>query len=143
MLQRKQSLLIVLVILIFLAVFFLFPLRETLVVEQVNEKYLDLVDFVFKSAPIAFFISLGLAFLELFLFSKRRLQLVLGRCQIGINLYFVALVVFMSVKLSGGVLTPEKGIWVIVLVLNSVLLAIANRLIRKDDNLVKSIDRIR
>ncbi len=143
MLQRKQSLLIIIVILIFLALFFLFPLRDTLVIEQVNDEFRDVVDFLLKSAPIAFFASLGLAFLELFLFSKRRLQLVLGRCQIGINLYFVALVVFMSINVSGGVFTPEKGIWVIVLVLNSILLAIANRLIRKDDNLVKSIDRIR
>ena len=139
MLQRKQSLLIIIVILIFLAIFFLFPLRDTLVIEQVNDEFRDVVDFLLKSAPIAFFASL----LELFLFSKRRLQLVLGRCQIGINLFFVALVVFMSINVSGGVLTPEKGIWVIVLVLNSILLAIANRLIRKDDNLVKSIDRIR
>ncbi len=143
MLQRKQSLLILVVILSLLATFLLFPLEDTLVFEEVNNAYGGTVDFALKSAPIAFFVSLGLGTLELLLFSKRRLQLVLGRCQIGINLYFVALVVFMSINVSGGVLTPEKGIWIIVLVLNSILLAIANRLIRKDENLVKSIDRIR
>lgn len=143
MLQRKQSLLIILVILIFLVTYFLFPLRETLYISELNEEYKELVEFLINSSSIAFFASLGLAFLELFLFSKRRLQLVLGRCQIGINLYFVALVVFMSINVSGGVLTPEKGIWIFVLVLNSILLAIANRWIRKDEDLVKSIDRIR
>ena len=81
--------------------------------------------------------------LELFVFKNRSLQMLVGKIAMFINIYLVGVVVYWSLKVSGGVYTPEKGIWIAVLALNVCLLAISNKWIKKDDNLVKSVDRIR
>ena len=81
--------------------------------------------------------------LELLVFKNRSLQMLVGKIAMFINIYLVGVVVYWSLKVSGGVYTPEKGIWIAVLALNVCLLAISNKWIKKDDNLVKSVDRIR
>ena len=59
-----------------------------------------------------------------------------------LNILLIGSFIFSLLTLPGGE-NPEKGIWAIVPLITIVLLSIANRLIKKDDNLVKSVDRFR
>jgi len=142
MIQRKQSLLLILVILVIVLLNYLVPFNQMFTgIEQVKGVFHESIlkeSFVPASYAIA-----ALAFIELLLFSNRTLQLFFGKLGSITNLYLVGVIVYWSLKVSGGVFTPEKGIWILGLVLNICLLAISNKWIRKDENLVKSVDRIR
>ena len=142
MIQRKQSLLLILVILVIGLLNYLVPLNQMFTsIEQVKGVFHESVlkeSFVPASYAVAV-----LAFVELLLFSNRNIQLTLGKLGTIINIYLVGVIVYWSLKVSGGVFTPEKGIWILGLLLNICLLAISNKWIRRDENLVKSVDRIR
>ncbi len=85
-----------------------------------------------------------MSFITVFLYKKRSLQMVLIKFIILINVLLLGLVVYLFLMLSGGTSVPEKGIWVIsALSASVVFLFLAFRAIKKDDNLVKSVDRLR
>ncbi|HET7360300.1 MAG TPA: DUF4293 domain-containing protein [Salinimicrobium sp.] len=92
---------------------------------------------------ILFIVSALLSFLAVFLFKKRKLQFVLGRINIILNLILLGLFVYWSLKLPGGVTISEKGIGMLIPVISIVLLVLANKAIKKDEDLVKSVDRLR
>jgi ABC-type polysaccharide transport system permease subunit len=61
-----------------------------------------------------------------------------------LNLILLGLFVYRSLNLSGETpLVSEKGIGMFVPVLAIVLLVLANKAIKKDEDLVKSVDRLR
>lgn len=142
MIQRKQSILILIVALGLIGLnLFLPPSKMFSASEQVKDFFQEsILRKTFQ--PIAI-LGTAMAFFELFVYKNRSLQMLVGKITMFINIYLVGVVVYWSVKLSGGVYTPEKGIWIAVLSLNVCLLAISNKWIKKDDNLVKSVDRIR
>ena len=88
-------------------------------------------------------VSSALSLTALFLYKKRKIQLLLGRWNILTNLYLLGLSFFYGLKLSGENFFSEKGIEVVGLVLVVIFLLLANKAIKKDENLVKSADSIR
>jgi len=77
-------------------------------------------------------------------FKKRQTQFVLNRLNIILNLILLGLFVYHSLNISGE--TPavsEKGIGMFLPILSIVLLVLANKAIKKDEDLVKSVDRLR
>ncbi len=96
-----------------------------------------------KTTPVLFFISAILSIVTLFLFKNRQLQFVLGRLNILINLFLLGMLIYLSQTLSGEASVSEKGIGMFFPVLVILLLVIANKAIKKDEDLVKSVDRLR
>ena len=93
---------------------------------------------------ILFGLSIALSVISIISFKKRQLQFVLGRLNIILNLILLGLFVYRSLNLSGE--TPavsEKGIGMFLPVFSIVLLVLANKAIKKDEDLVKSVDRLR
>lgn len=90
-----------------------------------------------------FFISAVLTFVIIFLFKNRKLQFVLGRLAILINFILLGILVYFSQNLSGETIVSEKGIGLMIPILSVVLVVLANKAIKKDEELVKSVDRLR
>lgn len=91
---------------------------------------------------IAFFFSAFLSFIAILIFKNRKFQMLLGRLNIILNILLIGSFLFSLLNLPGENIS-EKGIWALVPLISIVLLSIANRLIKKDDDLVKSVDRFR
>lgn len=93
---------------------------------------------------VAFFaIITALTVLSLFLFKKRQTQFVLNRLAIILNFILLGFFVFRTLNLSGEIQISEKGIGMFLPTISIVLLVLANRAIKKDEDLVKSVDRLR
>ena len=89
-------------------------------------------------------LSTTLTLLSIVSYKKRQNQFVIGRLNIILNLILLGLFVYRSLNLSGE--TPavsEKGIGMFLPVVAIVLLVLANKAIKKDEDLVKSVDRLR
>ena len=84
-----------------------------------------------------------LSFIIIFVFKNRKLQFVLGRINILLNLILLGVFVYLSLNLPGEALVSEKGIGQFIPVITIVLLVLANKAIKKDEQLVKSVDRLR
>lgn len=80
---------------------------------------------------------------SLFSYKNRKRQLLLNTISIIINALLIALLIFWLQNLSGGIQFPEKGIEPIFPSIAVICLFIANIYIRKDEKLVKSVDRLR
>lgn len=102
---------------------------------------------VYASSDYAYSLLFGgsalLAIISIFLFKKRQNQFVLNRLNTILNLILLGLFVFRSLNLSGETIVSVKGIGMILPIISIVFLAAANKAIKKDENLVKSADRIR
>lgn len=90
-----------------------------------------------------FTLSALLSLITIFLFKNRKLQFVLCRLNIILNLILLGLFVYHSLSLSGEVATSEKGIGMFLPIFSIVFLVLANKAIKKDEDLVKSVDRLR
>ena len=89
-------------------------------------------------------LSTTLTLLSIVSYKKRQNQFVIGRLNIILNLILLGLFVYRSLNLSGEtVFVSEKGIGMFLPILAIVLLALANKAIKKDEDLVKSVDRLR
>lgn len=95
---------------------------------------------------LALSLFLGSAFLSLitiFLFKNRKLQFVLGRVNILVNFFLLGFFVYRTLIVPGEMNISEKGIGMFVPVISIVFLVLANKGIKKDEDLVKSVDRLR
>ncbi|MCC9071049.1 DUF4293 domain-containing protein [Flavobacterium sp. F-65] len=93
---------------------------------------------------ILFGLSTMLSIVSIISYKKRQNQFVMGRLNIILNLILLGLFVYHSLNLSGE--TPavsEKGIGMFLPIVAIVLLVLANKAIKKDEDLVKSVDRLR
>ena len=89
-------------------------------------------------------LSTTLTLLSIVSYKKRQNQFVIGRLNIILNLILLGLFVYRSLNISGEtVLVSEKGIGMFLPILAIVLLVLANKAIKKDEDLVKSVDRLR
>ncbi len=84
-----------------------------------------------------------LSLVAIFLFKNRKLQFVLGRINIILNFILLGVFVYWSLTVSGETKISEKGIGMLIPIISIVLLVMANKAIKKDENLVKSVDRLR
>lgn len=92
---------------------------------------------------VAFLVSSALALIAIFLFKKRQNQFVVNRLNMILNLFLLGFFVYRSLNLSGEISVSEKGIGMLIPIFSIVLLVLANKAIRKDEDLVKSVDRLR
>ena len=92
-----------------------------------------------------FVFSTMLSIMSLFSYKKRKNQFVFGRLNIILNFILLGLFIYRSLNVSGEAFTEvsEKGIGMVLPLVSIVLLSLANRAIRKDEDLVKSADRLR
>lgn len=79
----------------------------------------------------------------IFVFKNRKLQFVLNRLNIILNVILLGVFVYWSLNLSGEGAISEKGIGRFIPVISIVLLVLANKAIKRDEQLVKSVDRLR
>ena len=87
--------------------------------------------------------SILLVFISIFSYKKRKLQFVINRLNIILIFFLLGVFVYRSLTLSGETLVSEKGIGVFLPIISIVFLVMANKAIKKDEDLVKSVDRLR
>jgi len=90
-------------------------------------------------------LSTMLTIISIISYKKRQNQFVMGRLNIILNLILLGLFVYRSLNLSGETsnIVSEKGIGMFLPIVAIVLLVLANKAIKKDEDLVKSVDRLR
>ena len=137
MLQRIQTIYLALVFVLAGILPFVFPLW----------KMTDGNEFYFMGTvgyQILFGLSTTLAVISIITFKKRQQQFVLNRLNMILNLILLGLFVYRSLNLSGE--TPavsEKGIGMFLPIFSIVFRVLANKAIKKDEDLVNSVDRLR
>lgn len=144
MIQRIQTIYLLLVAIISGGLIFVFDLW-TLANEQ-QEFVLDLFsksDITFKLIPISFLVSALVALIAIFRFKNRQQQFVLGRVVVLINLFLLGLLIYLSLTLPGETAVSKKGIGMFLPVVAILFAVLANKAIKKDEDLVKSVDRLR
>ena len=92
---------------------------------------------------LMFAVSAALCVISVFSYKKRQTQFVYNRLNMILNFILLGLFVYQSLNLSGEASVSEKGIGMFLPVVSIILLALANKAIKKDEDLVKSADRIR
>jgi len=137
MIQRIQTLYLLLVAVLSGVLPFIFPLWQ----DELGE---NPVFFTQNTTHIILFgLSFTLSLFSIFEYKKRQNQFVLNRLNIVLNLILLGLFVYRSLKLPGEEISSKKGIGIFLPILVIVLLVLANRSIKKDEELVKSADRLR
>ncbi len=137
MIQRIQTIYLLLAFVVTGVLLFFFPLWTM----SDNKEYFFMQSQVYT---ILLGLSTSLTLLGVVSYKKRQNQFVIGRLNIILNLILLGLFVYRSLNLSGE--TPavsEKGIGMFLPVVTIVLLVLANKAIKKDEDLVKSVDRLR
>jgi len=144
MVQRIQSLYLFFSAIISLGLIFVFALWVN--VDKIKFFAMDLLnesDLVFNVVPILFLLSGLMSLMSLSLFKTRLKQFILNRFNILINLILLGVLIYHLLTLSGEAGVSEKGIGVVLPIIVIVLLVLANKAIKKDEDLVKSVDRLR
>ncbi|MHA7058549.1 DUF4293 domain-containing protein [Aquimarina sp. M1] len=136
MIQRIQSVYLLLVVLLSAGLSFMVPYGFDKNGEYLLAQNNFLVLGMFTGSAV-------IALVSIFLFKNRQLQFVLGRINILFNFILLGVFVYWSLTLSGETVVSEKGIGMLIPIISIVLLVMANKAIRKDENLVKSVDRLR
>lgn len=136
MIQRIQTLYLVLVVILTGVLPFFLNLWVTIDGEAVFAKNELLLS-------VSLYASAVLAGITIFLYKKRQNQFVVNRLNIILNLFLLGFFVYRSLNLSGEAVVSEKGIGMLIPVFSIVFLVLANRAIKKDEDLVKSVDRLR
>ena len=136
MIQRIQSLYLIIAAIVSGVLSAVFVLWENAdgTLATVFDNYLYLGLFAASSA---------LSLITIFLFNNRKRQLALGRFNIILNFILLGLFVYRSLSLSGETAVSEKGIGMFLPIISIVFIALANKAIKKDEALVKSVDRLR
>jgi hypothetical protein len=135
MIQRIQSVYLIIVILVnILAVFFL-------------AGYLDdilnlIVEFGFEYHLYFGIISL-LSIMGLLLFKNRSSQMKVGIMNLLLNFVALGFLVYWLLSLPGEIDISKKGIGLILPVISIVFIVLAQKAIKRDDELVKSANRFR
>lgn len=81
--------------------------------------------------------------LSIFSYKNRKRQILLNTISIIINVLLIGVLAYWLLNLSGGIQFPEKGIEPVFPLIAVICLLIANTYIRRDERLVKSVDRLR
>lgn len=84
-----------------------------------------------------------LSFISIFSFRKRQNQFVINRINILCNLILLGVFSWRVLQSSGENSFSEKGVQLVVPFISIVFLYLANRAIHRDEELVKSADRLR
>lgn len=136
MLQRVQTIYLLLAACVSGGLIFVFELWKT--PDEVKVFAAD-VNYVF----VLFLVSALISLLTIFRYKFRKSQFMLGRLNIILNFILLGLFVYQSLNVSGETVVSEKGIGIFLPIISIVFLALANKAIKKDEDLVKSVDRLR
>ena len=90
-----------------------------------------------------FGLSATLSLLSILSHKKRQQQFVMGRLNMILNLILLGLFVYRTLNTSGETAISEKGVGMFLPIISIVFLVLANKAIKKDEDLVKSVDRLR
>lgn len=129
MLQRIQTIMIFFAVVA--AVFLFITAQDVIIVEN------------FPIINITCVILVLVGLLSVFSYKNRKRQILLNNISIIINALLIVVLMYWLLNLSGGISFPEKGIEPIFPLLAIVFLLMGNLYIRKDERLVKSVDRLR
>ena len=136
MLQRIQTVYLIIAAIISAGLIFVFHLwttnAEVPVFAKDNVTYLAL-----------FLGSAVLSLVTIMNYKNRKFQFVLGRLNIILNFILLGLFVYQSLNVSGESDVSEKGIGILLPIFSIVFLVLANKAIKKDEDLVKSVDKLR
>ena len=144
MIQRIQTIYLFLACILSAGLIFTFVLWENSLSEKVYALALFQQDeLTLKSIPLLYIASAIVSFCTIFLYKNRQLQFVLGRLNLLINIILLGILIYVSQTLSGEMQVSEKDIGMFIPVVVILLVVLANKAIRKDENLVKSADRLR
>jgi len=88
-------------------------------------------------------VSFIVAIVSIFSYKQRQRQLMLNTFNLFINVLLIGVLMYWLLNLSGGISFPEKGIEPVFPVIAIFCLFMANIYIRRDERLVKSVDRLR
>jgi hypothetical protein len=137
MIQRIQTIYLFLAFLVAGVLPFIFPLWTL----SDGKDYFFMQNQIYV---ILFGLSTAITIYSIISFKKRQTQFVANRLNIVLNLILLGLFVYHSLNLSGEApVVSEKGIGMFLPILTVVLLVLANKAIKKDEDLVKSVDRLR
>ena len=137
MIQRIQTIYLLLAFVATAVLPFVFPLWKL----ENGQDFYFMLDQVYI---VLFGLSTAMTAIAIISYKKRQNQFVLGRLNMILNLILLGLFVYRSLNLSGETATvSEKGIGMFLPILTIVLLVLANKAIKKDEDLVKSVDRLR
>jgi len=137
MFQRIQTIYLLIALVILGVLPFIFPLWKM----SNGMEFCFINDSIY---PIFLDLSTTLTLISIMYFKKRQHQFVLNRLTIILNLILLGLFVYRSLNLSGeAVAVSEKGIGMFLPIVAIVFLVLANKAIKKDEDLVKSADRLR
>ena len=136
MIQRIQTLYLFIALVVSTGLIFVFHLWTD---SDNTPVYVKDIMYVF-----GLFLASGLlSLISIFRFKQRKSQFMLGRLNIILNFILLGVFVYQSLNLSGEADVSEKGIGMILPVFSIVFLVLANKAIKKDEDLVKSVDRLR
>jgi hypothetical protein len=137
MIQRIQTLYLLLAFLMVGVLPFIFPLWTL----NDGKEYFFMQNQIYV---ILFGLSTAITIYSIISFKKRQTQFVANRLNIVLNLILLGLFVYHSLSISGETATvSKKGIGMFLPILTVVFLVLANKAIKKDEDLVKSVDRLR
>jgi hypothetical protein len=138
MIQRIQTVYLILTFLVTGVLMFFVPLWTL----NTGKPFYFMQDQVYT---ILLGLSTMLTIISIISYKKRQNQFVMGRLNIILNLILLGLFVYRSLNLSGETVNAvsEKGIGMFLPIVAIVLLVLANKAIKKDEDLVKSVDRLR
>ncbi|WP_223033066.1 DUF4293 domain-containing protein [Hanstruepera marina] len=136
MLQRIQTLYLLMAAVVSVGLIYVFELWTNPEGEKI---YAHDVNYVFAIFLVSAFFSI----LSISRFKNRKSQFMLGRLNIILNFILLGVFVYQSLNLSGETVVSEKGIGIFLPIVSIVFLALANKAIKKDEDLVKSVDRLR
>ena len=129
MIQRIQSLILLLSALCSLIIVFYFPVLQN------GDIYVSLTEQL-SYARLCIFLSVGLNIFSIFQFKNRNRQIIINQ----ISKLFIS-IAFIIIIFQRGELNFTIGLFLFII--PYLLIILANYLIRKDEKLVKSADRIR
>ena len=142
MIQRIQSIYLTIVIVLSAILPFVFKLWKNSNKEVFALDLFSELTLLSKLVPVFFFLSALIAAIAFFKFKERQLQFVLVRIIILINLFLLGILIYLSLTLPGEV-SSEKGIGMFLPIVVILFAFLANKAIKKDEDLVKSVDRLR
>ncbi len=142
MIQRIQSVYLLIVAIVSGGLIFAFDLWKIGEVKTFAFSLLSHESLLQKCIPVLFLLSALVALIAIFSFKDRKKQFVLGRVILLINLFLLGILIYVSLNLPGEV-TSEKGIGMFIPTIAILFTVMANKAIKKDEDLVKSVDRLR
>ncbi|MEM7185148.1 MAG: DUF4293 domain-containing protein [Bacteroidota bacterium] len=136
MLQRIQTVYMLIAILLLGAMYLWFPTVE----DAAGVAVMD------RNEPLVLGLMIGsvlFTIYSIFSYKKRQLQFVMNRLSIILNFVLLGVFVYRALTLSGETMVSEKGIGGLIPIISIVFLVLANKAIKRDEDLVKSVDRLR